>query len=146
MAYPRAFPSDQGKELISYGADVVFRTPPSSGTSLPDRFLHEKNRLVQLIETKRPEMILFSAAEQSTALAARVAQHFRTGLVTGCTALSLDLAERRLLATQPLYGGKLFEEYTWPTRRPQMATLSAGAFPEGFPDPYREGRVEEIAN
>ena len=144
MVFPQSFPPDDGKELISHGADLVFRTPSPSGVSLPDRFLHEKNRAIQIIETKRPEIILFPATEPSTALAARIAQHFRTGLVPGCTALSLDLSERRLLATRPLYDGKLFEEYTWPARRPQMATLAAEAFPEGFSDSYREGKIEEM--
>lgn len=145
MVSPQSAPSDEGKELISYGADLVFRTAPSSATSLLDRFSYETNRVIQLIRTKRPEIVLFSDTTQSTALAARAAQHFRTGLVTGCTALSLDPTERRLTATQSRYDGKLFEEYTWPARRPQMATLAAGAFPEGFQDPYREGRVEEIS-
>jgi len=146
MAYPRLFPPDDAKEIISHGADVVFETLPASETSLADRLLGEKNRLIHLIEAKRPEIVLFAASAQTTPLAARVAQHFRTGLVAGCTALSLDLTERRLLAVRPLFDGKLFEEATWPTRRPQMAILAAGAFPEGFPDPYREGRVEKISN
>ncbi len=145
MVYPRPFPSDDAKEMISYGADLVFRTPAPSGASLADRLLDEKTRLIHLIEAKRPEVILFPENEQITPLAARVAQHFRTGLITGCTALSFDLTERRLLATRPLFDGKLFEEYTWPRRRPQMATLAAGAFPEGFSDPYREGQIENIS-
>jgi electron transfer flavoprotein alpha subunit len=146
MVYPQPFPSDDAKEIISYGADLVFRTPSLSGVPLTDRLLAEKTRLTHLIEAKHPEIVLFPANTQTTPLAARVAQRFRTGLVTECTALSLDLTERRLLATRPLFDGKLFEEYTWPTRRPQMATLAAGAFPEGFSDPYREGQVEEISN
>jgi electron transfer flavoprotein alpha subunit len=145
MAYPQPFPSDGAREIISYGADIVFHAPPSSGASLADRLLDQKTRLIHLIETKRPEIVLFPANAQTVPMAARVAQHFRTGLVTGCTMLNLDLTERRLLATRPLFDGKLFEEYTWPTRRPQMATVAAGAFPEGFSDPYREGQVEEIA-
>lgn len=145
MVSPQSAPPDEGKELISYGADLVFRTSASPATSLLNRFSYETNKTIQLIKTKRPEIILFCDTTESTALAARVAQHFRTGLVTGCTALNLDLTERRLVATQSRYDGKLFEEYTWPARRPQMATLAAGAFPEGFADPYREGRVEELS-
>lgn len=146
MVYPRLFPSDDAKEIISYGADLVFRNPSPPRASLADRLLDEKNRLIQLIETKRPEIVLFPENAQTTPLAARVAQHFRTGLVTGCTGLNLDLTERRLLATRSLFDGKIFEEYTWPARRPQMATLAAGAFPEGFSDPYREGSVEEASS
>lgn len=146
MVYPRPFPPDNAKEIISYGADLVFRTPSPSEASPADRLLGEKARLTHLIETKRPEIVLFPSNERTTPLAARVAQHFRTGLVTGCTGMVLDLTERRLLATRPLFDGKLFEEYTWPARRPQMATLAAGAFPEGFSDLYREGQIEEISN
>lgn len=146
MVYPQAFPTDDAKEIISYGADLVFRTPSPSGASLVDRLLDEKTRLINLIETKRPEIVLFTANARTTPLAARVAQHFHTGLVAGCTALGLDLTERRLLAARPLFDGKLYEEYTWPKHRPQMATLAVGAFPEGFSDPDREGRVEALSN
>lgn len=143
MAYPRPFPSDDGKELFSYGADLVFKTAASE-VSFLNALASETNRIAALIETKRPEIVLFSASNRSTALAARVAQRFRTGLVTGAISLTLDLTERRLLAARPRYDGKLIEEHAWPARRPQIVTLAAGIFPEGFPDPDREGQLEAL--
>ncbi len=144
MAYTRPFPSDDGKEIISYGADLLFRTPSLEKEPLQNLLIREADLISKLISEKRPEIVLFTASDRSTAVAARVAQRFLTGLVTGCTALALDLSERRLLASRPVDGGKRIEEYSWPAGRPQMAVLVAGLFPEGFSDPYREGKIEVV--
>ncbi|HLG22157.1 MAG TPA: hypothetical protein VI382_05020 [Candidatus Manganitrophaceae bacterium] len=137
MVYTCGALSDQGKEIVSYGADLIF---VDEQKNLPD----QTASLVKLVLKERPEILLFPSFRRSEPLAARVAQCFKTGLATDCTALHLDLAERRLLATRPVYDGKLLEEAYWPRTRPQMATLQPGAFPEGFPDPGREGRVEPV--
>ncbi|MBI3803373.1 MAG: hypothetical protein HY282_06380 [Nitrospirae bacterium] len=144
MVYPQPFPSDEGKEIFSYGADLVLKTALPSTLSPAEDLSSEAEQIAALIETKRPEIVLFAESDRAAALAARVAQRFRTGLVTGCTSLTLDLTERRLVAACPVYQGRLMEESVWPTKRPQIATLAPGAFPEGFPDPYREGTVETV--
>ncbi len=148
MAYSTTPLSGLEHEVISHGADVVLATPsslsPEEGAFSSRHLMVQAESISKVIHRQRPEIVLFAASPFAVAVAARVAQHFKTGLATGCTSLSLDLAERKLLATAPLYEGKLFEEYHWPVKRPQMAALRLGAFPEAFPDPYREGKIKNL--
>lgn len=133
--------ADQGKEILSYGADLLLQRG-SLRANRASAIMEEVDLLSNVIEKERPEIVLFTA--DWTAVAARLAQRFKTGLVKDCTALHLDPAERKLVATRPVYNGGLLEEYDWPTRRPQMAILKPGAFPEAFSDSYREGTVRTI--
>lgn len=143
MAYSISPLSGRENEVISHGADLVLMIPPPPGRVPSPLDLMTQSALISnLIHQERPEVVLFTSSLFSISTAARVAQHFKTGLATDCTSLSLDLAERRLLATSPLYEGKLFQEVYWPARRPQIAVLKPGAFPEAFPDPYREGTIK----
>ena len=148
MAYSATPLSDQEGEIISYGADVVLTTslPPAAEDGvLSSRFLMiQAASLSKVIDQERPEIVLFTSSPLMIAVAARVAQHFKTGLATDCTSLTLDLAERKLIATRPLYEGKLSEEYHWPIKRPQMAALRAGIYQEAFPDRYREGQIKKM--
>jgi electron transfer flavoprotein alpha subunit len=97
-----------------------------------------------IIQKERPEIVLFGATPIGADLAPRVAQKERTGLVSGCTGLEIDTEQRLLVCTRTFYGGRLAAEMICPERRPQMALLKEGAFPEAYRDPYREGTVEEI--
>lgn len=148
MAYSTVPSSGKSNRIISYGADVVFEANGAelnAGPALPVRYLQTQADLIcRIIDQERPEIILCTSSPQTTALAARVAQRFKTGLAAECTSLGIDLAERKLLAVSPLYEGRLLQEYHWPERRPQMATLKAGAFPEAFSDMDREGSVRKI--
>lgn len=148
MAYSVMPLSGQENEVISHGADVILTTAslPSAEEQLPSHrhLMVQSESISKVIHQERPEIVLFTSSPFAVAAAARVAQYFKTGLATNCTSLTLDLTGRRLLATSPLYEGKLFQEYYWPTRRPQIAALRAGVFPEAFPDPYREGKIKRL--
>jgi len=135
------------REAISLGADQVLILPPdpSDAGVASDRYLTaQAESIAGVIGQAHPEIVLFTSSPLMTAVAARVAQRFKTGLATDCTSLGLDLSERRLVAVSPLYEGRLLQEYHWPVRRPQMATLRSGAFPEAFPDRYREGNIKKL--
>jgi len=147
MVYSTEPSSGQESEAISHGADLVLTLPPDPSTSevASDRYLMAQTESIsRVIRQEHPEIVLFTSSPLMTAIAARVAQRFRTGLATDCTSLSLDLSERRLVAASPLYEGRLLQEYHWPSRRPQMAALRGGAFPEAFPDRYREGKIKKL--
>jgi electron transfer flavoprotein alpha subunit len=140
--------SGQEGQIISHGADVVLTTPlpPSrdENSFSSQQLMKQAESISKVIEHEHPEIVLFTSSPLVMALAARVAQHFKTGLATDCISLTLDLAERKLLAISPLHEGKLLEEYHWPIKRPQMASLRAGIFPEAFPDVYREGTIKTV--
>ena len=65
------------------------------------------------------------------------------GLDTGCIAdcTSLELEDGNLVATRPIYAGKLLSKCTIPERRPQVFTTRVRAFPKPEPDPARSGEV-----
>ncbi|MGH7272950.1 MAG: electron transfer flavoprotein subunit alpha/FixB family protein [Nitrospiria bacterium] len=137
-----------GKNLISYGADVVYQLKEilwnSRLVTSPEFVQSCVGVLDQVIRKTRPEIILFPATPLGHDLAPRIAQRFSTGLVTGCVGLDLEVETRMLVAIRPLFQSRLLAEVVFPYHRPQMVIVEPGVFPQAFEDPSREGRVEEI--
>ena len=124
---------------IALGADRVFHKARRNA-SLGDRV----DSLAEVIRKHRPEIVIAPHSDGMIGLLGRLAQRFETGLLTDCVGLEIDTAERLLVAVKPWYEGKLLSEWIWPKRRPQIALVRQGVFPEPFEDPGREGIVEEI--
>jgi electron transfer flavoprotein alpha subunit len=130
-------------ELASRGADVVY--------VLEDDRLGEYNTqpyaeaLVALVKDKNPEILLLGATDMGEDLAPRVAQELGTGLLPHCAKLEVDQAERVLLGTRPTYDGELMVTSACPQKRPQIATLRAGAVEPFPPDRSRIAEIETIA-
>jgi len=130
------------EELIRFGADEVL---------LADHPLLENYRtdaytkvLSNLIQEKKPEIVLFGATHIGRDLAPRVAQRVYTGLTADCTGLDIDESERLLLQTRPAFGGNIMATIACPRHRPQMSTVRPGvmrALPE---DKYRTGEVTKV--
>ncbi|HID86499.1 MAG TPA: electron transfer flavoprotein subunit alpha/FixB family protein, partial [Anaerolineae bacterium] len=129
--------------LIHHGADTVYLA--DDPTLTPYRAEAYAQVLAQLVEERKPEILLLGATDLGDDLASRLAQRLSTGLVTGCTELAIDESQRLLLATTPTYEGRLMVTAVCPDRRPQMATLRPGAFRPAFADEAREGEVEPVA-
>ncbi|MFQ6057546.1 MAG: electron transfer flavoprotein subunit alpha/FixB family protein [Anaerolineae bacterium] len=129
--------------LIHHGADTVYLADDPA--LAPYRAEAYAQVLAQLVEERRPEILLLGATDLGNDLAPRLAQRLGTGLITGCTELAIDESQRLLLATYPTYQGRLMATAVCPDRRPQMATLRPGAFRPAFADEYREGTVEPVA-
>ena len=129
--------------LIHHGADTVYLANDPALT--PYRAEAHAQVLAQLVEERKPEILLLGATDLGSDLAPRLAQRLSTGLVTDCTELAIDESERLLLATYPTYEGRLMVTAICPDRRPQMATLRPGAFRPAFADEVREGEVEPVA-
>lgn len=134
--------------MIAYGADVVLLVKefiPSSQRAFSPEYLQTYVRVLeQIVRKKRPEVVMFSANPMGCDVAPRVAQRCGTGLVTGCVGLDLEVETRMLVATRPIYGGRLLAQLVFPHHRPQMVTVQPGVFPQAFEDPSREGQVEEV--
>jgi electron transfer flavoprotein alpha subunit len=130
------------KSLIHVGANKVFL--PSD-----DRFQNYEtelycNELFSLIRRDNPEIFMAALSYFTKDFFPRLAQRIPTGLVSGCTNLEIDTAERSLLATRPIYGGKMFEVITWKKSCPQMVLLQPGFFPPPIEDEFRTGEIEKI--
>lgn len=130
------------QKQIHAGANKVF-------LSSDDRFKEYDteaycSQLFQLIQQYQPEILVAALSATARDCFPRLAQRIPTGLVSGCINLELDTAERALLATHPIYGGKMFEVITWKQARPQMVLLQAGIFPPPIVDEFRTGEIEKL--
>jgi electron transfer flavoprotein alpha subunit len=131
------------QELVSNGADVVYVTDDSRLNEYSTEIYSKV--LGDLIEERKPEIVLMGATGMGRDLAPRLAQRVRTALFTNCLNLEIDEMQRQLLATYPVYGGEYFQTSVCPKVRPQMATVLPGAFRPPLADPSRTGEVETIA-
>lgn len=128
--------------LIHAGANKVF-------LSRDDRFINYEtelycSQLFSLIQQYNPEIVMAALSPGTRDLFPRLAQRVPTGLVSGCINLEIDTTERSLLATRPIYGGKMFEVITWKQPRLQMVLLQPGIFPPPIVDEFRSGEIEKI--
>jgi len=130
------------QELIADGADVVY---------LAEDPLLEHYRtdayttvLSGLIQSKKPEIVLFGATTVGRDLAPRISQRIHTGLTADCTGLDIDESERLLLQTRPAFGGNIMATIACVRHRPQMSTVRPGVMRVPQPDKTREGVVERV--
>jgi electron transfer flavoprotein alpha subunit len=130
------------EELIRHGADeVIVADHPLLENYRTDAYTKV---LANLIQEKKPEVVLFGATHIGRDLAPRVAQRIHTGLTADCTGLDIDESERLLLQTRPAFGGNIMATIACPRHRPQMSTVRPGvmrALPE---DKYRTGEVTKV--
>jgi electron transfer flavoprotein alpha subunit len=130
-------------ELASRGADVVYVVENDRlGEYQTESYA---DALASLVREKNPEILLLGATDLGEDLAPRVAQELGTGLLPDCSKVEIDQAERLLLGTRPTYDGELMVTSACPQKRPQIATLRAGAVEPYPPNSSRIAQVETIA-
>ncbi len=128
------------QELIADGADVVYvADDPALGHYRTDTY---SKVIANLIQDKKPEIVLFGATTVGRDLAPRISQRIYTGLTADCTGLDIDTSERLLLQTRPAFGGNIMATIICPHHRPQMSTVRPGVMPAPTPNPARQGTVE----
>ncbi len=128
-------------EYIAHGADRIYLTdnPRLAEYSMETySFLMER-----LARREKPEIILIGATSFGREFAPHVAKRLGTGLTADC--IGLDIDEAGLLVQRaPSFGGKLIAEIVIPDRRPQMATVRPGIFPELAHDPARTAEIVNV--
>lgn len=82
--------------------------------------------LTQIINEKKPEIVLVGATALGRDLAPRVSARIHTGLTADCTTLAVDEETKNLLMTRPAFGGNIMATIVCPDHRPQMATVRGG--------------------
>lgn len=128
--------------LFASGADKVLSVRDTAVDEYqPEIYTHA---LAELVTRYRPEILLLSATPLGRDLAPRLAQRLRTGLISNCVKLELDMAERLLLGTFEVLGGEMYHTVACPTARPQMATLRPGYFPLPYRDGSRTGEADQV--
>jgi electron transfer flavoprotein alpha subunit len=124
------------RTLIEAGADRVYvADDPLLATYHADYY---SEIIVRLAEGAQPEIILMGSTPVGRELPALVAARLKTGLTAHC----IDLAHNEALVMEqhvPAYGGLI--TIICPERRPQMATVARGVFPDPDLDARRMGEV-----
>lgn len=127
-------------EAFHYGADeVLLADDPTLDDYRPEPFTA---LLVKVAAESSPEVILFPTTTRGRELAAMAAVDLNTGVLPDVTAL--EVKDGALLATRPIYAGKLLSKVTCLTR-PQLATLRGRAFAKPAPDGSRSGTITRLS-
>jgi electron transfer flavoprotein alpha subunit len=127
------------KLAISYGADEVLFA--DDVTLAEFRSAPYTSLLVKLVEEGTPDTILFPTTTRGRELAAMAAADLKTGVLVDVIDLELD--GDSIVATRPIYAGKLLSKVVCSTR-PQMVTLRGRAFPKPEMDEGRTGTVTKV--
>jgi electron transfer flavoprotein alpha subunit len=130
---------DAARQLLAAGADRVYvGDAPHLAIYQPEAY---SEMIVSLAREHRPEILLLGSTPIGRELAPLVAARLATGLTAHCIDLLLD--ENGILVQQvPAYGGLI--SIICPERRPQMATVAKGVFPNPALDEGRAGEVVRL--
>jgi len=126
-------------QAFQYGADeVLLADDPSL-----DDFRAEPYTalLAKLASASSPEVILFPTTTRGRELAAMAAIDLNTGVLPDV--IALEVSDGSLLATRPIYAGKLLSKVKCLTR-PQLVTLRGRAFAKLPPDASRTGTLTRV--
>jgi electron transfer flavoprotein alpha subunit len=128
------------QEAISYGADVVLVAQDDTLTDF--RVEPQAALLGKVVREAEPFAVLIGATFRGRELGPALAVELDTGCMADCTGLELE--DGHLVATRPIYAGKLLCRCTIPERRPQIVTTRARAFVKPEPDASRTGEVTAV--
>ncbi|RKD22410.1 electron transfer flavoprotein alpha subunit apoprotein [Caminicella sporogenes DSM 14501] len=130
------------EELIYHGADEVIYVDHQN----LDIYITEPytKALCEVINDKKPEIVLIGATAIGRDLAPRVSARIYTGLTADCTSLDIEEETRNLLMTRPAFGGNIMATIICPEHRPQMSTVRPGVMEIKERDTSRKGDIKEF--
>jgi len=127
------------KAAFEFGADEVL---VADNAALVDyRVETFASTLSALASTRTPDLILFPTTARTRELAAMSAIDLNTGGLIDLIGLSLE--GDKLIATRPIYEGKLNEKVVC-SGKPVIATLRARAFPRPAQDKSKSGTATKV--
>ena len=127
------------KTALEYGADSVLMADDASlAVFSPQAFT---STLAALVSDSPPALILFPTTSRTREIAAMLAVDLASGVLVDVT--GLDLVDNQVIATRPVYEGKLLEKTTC-SASPQLVTLRARAFPKPTPEAGRAGEIRKV--
>jgi electron transfer flavoprotein alpha subunit len=127
------------KAAFEFGADEVFIADDPA--LLDYRTEAYASTLSMLASSKTPNLILLPTTGRTRDLAAMTAMDLNTGVLVDLTGLSLK--DDKLVATRPIYEGKLSEAVVC-SGKPVIATLRSRAFPRPAQDQSKSGNATKI--
>ena len=126
-------------QLIAAGADKVY--------VIQDPRLEKystscyANAMIKLINSEKPEIVLYGATHIGRDVAPRIAKRLGTGLTADCTELTIEEGTNMLLQTRPAFGGNIMATIMCPDHRPQMSTVRPGIMKAIQSDSSRQGEI-----
>jgi len=127
-------------QAFQYGADEVLL---AEDASLEDyRSEPYTALLAKLASESSPEVILFPTTTRGRELSAMAAIDLNTGVLPDV--IGLEVKDGSLLATRPIYAGKLLSKVSCLTR-PQLVTLRGRTFAKPIPDASRTGTLTKVS-
>lgn len=130
------------KELLHYSVDKVYYiNDPILKDFTTDGYAIS---IANLIERKKPEVVLVGATSIGRDIAPRIAGKVGTGLTADCTKLEIDSTDNKLLQTRPAFGGNLMATIVCPKNRPQMSTVRPGVMAKAVRNESETGILEVV--
>jgi electron transfer flavoprotein alpha subunit len=124
------------KEAIAHGAAGVMLADHAELTEFrPEPYADVLSKIAA-----EADVLLLPTTGRTRELAAMVAVDLDTGISPDVIALEVD--GDAVLATRPIYAGKLLSKVITREKRPQVLTLRGRAFPKPEPDASRSGEIE----
>lgn len=130
------------EEIIAYGADEVICVDDKNLKMYTTN--NYAKALCDVIEKKKPEIVLIGATTIGRDLAPRVSATLKTGLTADCTSLEIDDETKGLLMTRPAFGGNIMATIVCPDHRPQMSTVRPGVMQKLPKDNSKAGTIEHF--
>jgi len=125
------------RQLAAWGADRVWLWEDPA--LVPYRGEVWTPAVAALAGQENPRAIWGAVTSRHRELMARLAARLSVGLAADC--VSFSLADGQLVATRPVYAGKLLSKVRWKTT-PWVATLRPNVFKAAEPDEGRAPKVE----
>lgn len=125
--------------LIAAGADIVYLVDNQNLAEYREDVYGRV--LEQLIQEKKPEVVLAGATAIGRSVIPQVATVLGAGLTADCTGLAIREEDGMLLQTRPAFGGNIMATIECPHSRPQMATVRPKVMAPLDPDTGRQGEV-----
>ena len=93
-----------------------------------------------VLKQHQPAVLMMPTTGRTRELGAMVAVDLESGVTPDAIALEVD--QGSVVATRPIYAGKLFTKEVARDRRPQIVMIRTRAFPRPAPDVSKKGPVE----
>jgi electron transfer flavoprotein alpha subunit len=124
---------------IEYGAaDVLLAENPAFEDFLPEPYA---DALTAILSKQAPEIMLMPTTDRTRELAGMVAVDLSTGLILDI--VDLEVEDDHVLATRPIYAGKLLSRVI-STATPVLLALRSRSFVKPEPEAGRQGAITRV--
>ena len=95
--------------------------------------------LSRIVKDTEPSVLLMGCTATGRDLGPTMAARLATGLAADCTAL--DIRDGKLVATRPMYAGKVIAEISCPETTPEIVTIRPNVFAVAQPDESKSAEI-----